>query len=95
MLYLAMRKFAGDLGTRDMAGLLAKLLVSGAAMAAVCIAADILFFKDPGKLPLWLRAGGLTATVAMAAAVYFAAARMLKVAEAQEAMAMVLRRFRR
>ncbi len=95
ILYLAMRRFAGDLGTREMAGLLARLLVSGAAMAAVCIAADILFFKDPGQLPLWLRAGGLTATVAMAAGVYFAAARMLKVTEAQEAMAMVLRRFRR
>jgi len=95
LLYLAMRKFAGDLGTREMAALLGKLLVAGAAMAAVCVTADALFFKDPGKLPLLFRAGGLTVTVGIAAFVYFAAARVLRVAEAKEAMAMVLRRFQR
>jgi len=95
VLYLAMRKFAGDIGTREMTTMLAKLLVAGAAMAAVCVAADVLFFKDPAKLPLLLRTAGLTATVGVAAFVYFTAARVLRVAEAKEALAMVLRRFRR
>ena len=77
ILFIAMRKFAGDIGTRDLLELLAKLIVAGGGMAAVCFAANRYFFMDPAHLPFWLRAGGLVVTVGVAALVYFAAARLL------------------
>jgi putative peptidoglycan lipid II flippase len=95
ILFVAMRQFVGDIGTRELLGLLAKLAVAGAAMAGVCLAATHYFFKDPGHLSWWLRAGGLLATVSVAALVYFVAARVLKVAEAKDALELVTRRLRR
>jgi putative peptidoglycan lipid II flippase len=94
ILYTAMRKFAGDFGSADLLSLLIKLAGAGAAMAAVCLAANHWFFMDPAHLPFWLRAGGLMATVGVAAIVYFAMARLLKVSEAKEALAMITRRLR-
>jgi putative peptidoglycan lipid II flippase len=95
ILFVAMRKFAGDIGTRELLGLLGKLVLAGGVMAGVCLAADRFFFKDPAHLPLWLRAGGLAVTVGAAAAVYFAAARVLHVAEARDALELVTRRLKR
>ena len=95
ILYLAMRRFAGDIGTVDLAGTLLKLAVAGAVMGGVCLAADRFFFKDPAHLAFWLRAVGLLATVGIAAITYFAAARWLRVAEANDAVAMVMRRLGR
>ena len=95
ILYLAMRRFAGDIGTVDLVGTLLKLVVAGAVMGGVCLAADRFFFKDPAHLPFWLRAAGLVATVGVAAPVYFAAAKVLRVAEANDAVAMVRRKLGR
>ena len=95
ILFIAMRRFAGDIGTRDLLVLLGKLALAGAAMAAVCLAANRWFFMDPSHLPFMLRAGGLAVTVGVAAIVYFGAARLLMVAEAREALAMVTRRLKR
>ena len=95
ILFLAMRKFAGDLGTADLLAMLVKLAMAGAAMAGVCLASNRYFFMDPAHLPFWLRAGGLMVTVGVAALVYFAVARLLKVAEARDALEMVTRRLKR
>lgn len=95
ILYIAMRRFAGDIGTADLVGTLLKLVVAGAVMGAVCLAADRFFFKDPAHLPFWLRAAGLAVTVGVAAPVYFAAAKVLRVAEATDAVAMVRRKLGR
>jgi putative peptidoglycan lipid II flippase len=95
ILYAAMRKFAGDIGTAELLTLFAKLLLAGAAMGGVCIAANRYFFMDPAHLPFWLRAGGLMVTVGIAAVLYFAVARLLKVKEAGDALEMITRRLRR
>ena len=95
ILYIAMRKFAGDLGSAELSILLVKLAAAGAAMAGVCIAANRFFFLDPAHLPFWLRAGGLMVTVGVAALVYFAAASVLRVSEAKDALEMITRRLRR
>jgi putative peptidoglycan lipid II flippase len=95
ILFVAMRRFVGDIGTRELLVLLVKLSVAGAAMAGVCLAATHFLLHDPGRLALWLRVGGLTATVAVAAAVYFLTARLLRVAEARDALALVMRRLGR
>ena len=95
VLFGAMRRFVGDLGTRDLLVLLAKLTLAAAPMAGVCLAATHFLLRDPGHLPLWLRAGGLLATVGVAAAVYFLSARLLHVAEARDALELVTKRLRK
>ena len=95
VLFVAMRRFVGDLGTRDLLVLLAKLTLAAAPMAGVCLAATRFLFHDPGHLPLWQRAGGLAATVGVAACAYFLTARLLRVAEARDAMELVLRRLKK
>ena len=94
ILFIAMRKFAGDIGTRSLLVLLAKLALAGTAMAAVCIAANRFFFIDPAHLSFWLKAIGLIITVGVSALIYFAAARFLKVEEAKDALAMITRRLK-
>jgi len=95
ILFGAMQKFVGDLGARDLLELLARLTVAGAAMAAVCLLATHCFFQNPAHLAWGLRTGGLLVTVAAAAAVYFAAARVLRVAEARDALDLLRRRLGR
>ncbi len=95
LLYLAMVKSAGDIGTPALAKTLAKLVVAGGVMGGVCWAADRYVFADPMHFLLPVRAVVLALTIGIAAAVYFAVAKVLRVAEAQEALGMVTRRFRR
>ena len=95
ILYLAMRRFAGGLGTIDLLDTLLRIAIAGAVMGGVCVAANTFLFHDPAQLSLWLRAGGLAATVALSAAVYFGTARLLKVREATEAIDMITRRLGR
>jgi putative peptidoglycan lipid II flippase len=94
ILYFALRKFTGDIGTADLLLLLVKLSGAGAAMAGVCLAANRWFFMDPAHLSFWLRALGLMATVGAAAVVYFATARLLRITEARDALDMITRRLR-
>jgi putative peptidoglycan lipid II flippase len=95
ILYLVMRKFAGDLGTVGLLGLVGKLACAGALMGAVCLAANRLFFTDLAGTALLIKIASLGATVAVAAAVYFAIAKILRVAEAEEALGLITRRLRR
>jgi putative peptidoglycan lipid II flippase len=94
ILYLAMRGHAGDFGTAGLLALLAKLTGAGAAMAAVCMAANHWWFADPAQLPFWTRTLALAAVISTSAAVYFTTARLLRVEEARDALAMVTRRLR-
>ncbi|MGD7652363.1 MAG: murein biosynthesis integral membrane protein MurJ [Verrucomicrobiales bacterium] len=94
VLFVAMRRFAGDFGTAGLLGLLGKLALAGAVMSAVCVAANVWFFRDPAHLSWVMRAGGLAVTVGLAAVVYFAVAKLLRVQEASEAIGMVTRRLK-
>ncbi len=94
ILYLVMRKLVGDPGSGALLGLLAKLVLAGGLMAAVCAAARHFLMADPGALPFWLLALRLGLTVAVGAAVYFAAAKLLRVPEAGEAIGLLTRRGR-
>jgi putative peptidoglycan lipid II flippase len=95
ILFIAMRKFAGDFGTLDLLVLFGKLALAGALMAGVCLASTRFFFQDPGHLSIWLRLCGLILTVGISAVVYFASATILKVSEASEALAMITRKLGR
>ena len=95
VLFVAMVRFAGDIGTLDLIRTLLKLIVAGALMGGVCFASTHYVFKDPAHLSIWLRIIALAVTVGLAAAIYFASARMLRITEATDALDMITRRLRR
>nr|MCU0749218.1 murein biosynthesis integral membrane protein MurJ [Akkermansiaceae bacterium] len=95
VLFVAMVRFAGDIGTLDLIRTLLKLIVAGALMGGVCFASTHYVFKDPAHLSIWLRIIALAGTVGLAAAIYFASARMLRITEATDALDMITRRLRR
>jgi putative peptidoglycan lipid II flippase len=95
ILYLVMRKLVGDLGTSQLLALLLKLLVAGGAMGGVCYLARHYLMMDPAALPFGLLVLWLSLTVATGAGVYFVAAKLLGVAEAEEALDMMMRKLRR
>jgi putative peptidoglycan lipid II flippase len=95
LLFIAMRRFAGDPGTGNLLVLLGKLAAAGALMAVVCLAANHFMFADLTNTTWLVKLAGLGATIGLASAVYFVSAKLLRVAEADEALGMITRRLRR
>ena len=95
ILFLAMLRFVGDIGTLDLIRTLFKLTIAGALMGGICFASTHYVFKDPSHLPIWLRIIVLAVTVVLAAFIYFASARLLRITEATDALEMLTRRLRR
>jgi len=94
LLFIAMRKFAGDLGSGKLLLMLGKLSVAGAAMAGVCLVANHLIFSELTEIRLVPKMIYLSLTIGVAAVVYFLAARFLRVSEANDALAMLTRRLK-
>ena len=94
LLFLAMRKFAGDLGAGKLLFLIGKLAMAGTAMAGVCMAANRFLFGDLAQTRLLLKLIYLGATIGVASGVFFAAAKLMRVAEAEEALGMIRRKLR-
>lgn len=95
LLYTVMHRLAGGLETASLAAMLGRLALPTLAMAALCLGADHWLFANPGWTGLAWRASSLGGVIAAAAITYFLAARALHVAEAGEAISMVLRRLGR
>ncbi len=95
ILYVAMSRISSGLETRALLVLFGKLAVAGLCMSAVCWAANRYIFHDLTAMSTLTRFGWLALVVPVAAAVYFALAKVLRVEEAEEALAMVTRRLRR
>jgi putative peptidoglycan lipid II flippase len=95
LLFFAMRKFAGDLDGGALLLLLGKLALAGGLMAGTCMVANRFLFHDLAHLRFSLKLIELGLTIAVASFVYFIAAKLLRVAEAEEALGMMTRKFRR
>ncbi len=95
LLFLAMRKLAGDMGTGELLILLGKLAVAGTVMGGVCLLANHFLFADLTHTLVVTKLAGLGVTIAIAAGVYFAISKLLRVAEAEDALAMVMRKLRK
>ena len=95
LLFLAMRKFVGDLGTAELLFLLGKLALAGAAMATVCMVANRFLFSDLAHTKLILKLIQLGLTIGVASGVFFMVSKLLRVAEAEEALSMIRRKLRR
>jgi putative peptidoglycan lipid II flippase len=89
VLFLLMRKHAGGAGERELAAALAKLAVAVAALVAVCLAGQQTVLAGWTGLSQWARVAALGGTIAAAAAAYFTATALLKVAEAREFLALL------
>ena len=75
--------------------LLAKLVLAGAMMAGVCVVANQYLFADLTEAKLAIKVIYLGLTIGVASGVYFAAAKLLQIAEAEDAVGMILRKLRR
>jgi hypothetical protein len=64
-------------------------------MGAVCWGADQAFFTDLAARAFWQKGILLGGTISAAALVYFLAAKLLRVGEAEEALGMLTRKLRR
>jgi len=95
ILFFAMRKFAGDLGIAELMKLLLKIGVSGGVMACVCVLANHLLFKNLTEIPFAMKVIWLSLTIGVAAGVYFVMTKVLKVTEAEDALAMLSRKLRK
>jgi putative peptidoglycan lipid II flippase len=93
LLYLMMRKHTIHLETTALMATLLKLIVAGAVLALVCFGAQWVFFQSVQGLRIWHKAIELTITVAVGSGAFFGAAYFLGVAEVQDVVALVRRRF--
>lgn len=95
ILYVVMRRMAGDIRSGELMLLLAKLAVAAGVMGALCTLARVMWLSDPGAVPILWRFLLLMAMVGGGAAVYFLMAHLLKIEEARDALAWVKERIGR
>jgi putative peptidoglycan lipid II flippase len=95
ILYLLMRRQAVGLETRSLLGTLMKLVLGGALLAGVCMAAQRWFLPDLAHAVLAQKLLVVLATMVFGSIVFFGAAYFLKIEEVREVETMILQRFRR
>src|ERR1700730_8649334 len=93
-LYSMMRHYTGRLETGAMFQTVAKLLLAGIALAAICWLADAFFFAAYPHAPLWQNALVILITVGIGAGTFFGTAYLLRVAEVHDVVELVRRRLR-
>ncbi|MFN2475835.1 MAG: lipid II flippase MurJ, partial [Chthoniobacterales bacterium] len=95
LLYIMMRRYAGRLETTALMSTLAKLLLAGACLGAVCWLGSSLFFPAGVAQTQWHKLLGVSVIVAVGVLVFFGAAYALQVAELQDVAVVVRRKLRR
>jgi putative peptidoglycan lipid II flippase len=94
-LYSMMRHYTGRLETGAMFQTVAKLLLAGVGLAAICLFASVFFFSAHPHLEVWKNFLALMITIAVGAGTFFGAAYLLRVAEVHDIVDLVRRRFGR
>ena len=95
VLYIMMRRYAGQLETGATFVTLLKLLAAGACLGAVCWFGGQYFFPAGVPQTEWWKLIGVLTIVSAGALVFFVVAYVLRVAELQDIVALVKRRLRR
>ncbi len=93
LLYVMMRRYAGNLETGAMLVSLGKIAIAGTVLGAICWSAQHFFFPDATRLPEWQRILDVAVTIALGGAAFFATAYLLGIAELREVVALVRKRF--
>jgi putative peptidoglycan lipid II flippase len=91
-LYLAMMRYAVDIGTKGLALAFLKIGVATAVMGGLCYWGNILLFWELTDLKLPAKMLRLLLLIGAAAAAYFVTARLLRVAEVADVIALVKRK---
>jgi putative peptidoglycan lipid II flippase len=91
-LYLAMMRYAGDIGTKGLAVSFLKIGVATVVMGGMCLAADRYLFGGLGEMALLVKGLWLCGVIALAAGAYFAVAYLLRVDEIRDVLALVKRK---
>ena len=91
-LYAAMTRYAGDVGTKGIVISFFKIGAATAVMATLCLLANRYVFTDLAGMGFFLKAVWLMGVVTVAAAMYFMVAKLLKVDEVGEVLALVKRK---
>lgn len=84
LLYVMMRRYAGRLETGALLWTLGKLLIAGACLGAVCWFGELYFFPAGVTQAVWWKLVGVLTIVSAGAAVFFAVAYLLGVAELRD-----------
>ncbi len=95
LLYFLMRRHTTHLETMTLIVTLAKVILAGAVLAAICFGAEHVFFQSLQSLRIWHKAIGVTITVAIGSAAFFGTAYLLHVAEVHDVVVLVRRRLGR
>ena len=95
ILYVVMSRMTSGLETRSLLVLITKLVIAGAAMAGICVAANHFVFRDLSSMSALTRIAGLSVVIPIAGAVYFVLSKLMKVEEAGEFLALVRKRIRK
>jgi putative peptidoglycan lipid II flippase len=95
LLYILMRRLSGRLETGLMIRTLAKLLIAGALLAAICLLAQHFIFFSNIDATSWRKIFSLVGTIAVGGAAFFGAAYLLHVAELRDVVLLVRGRFSR
>ena len=91
-LYLAMIRYSGDVGTKGLIVSFVKIGAATAVMAVVCYFGNRLLLGDLTELRFVMKAGWLIGLIGVAAGAYFAVAKLLRVAEVADVLALVKRK---
>jgi putative peptidoglycan lipid II flippase len=94
-LYIAMTRYAGDIGTKSLVVSFLKVGFATSVMAAVCFAGNQLFFSEIGLMALWEKALWLFSLIGVAGVVYLIVALVLRVEEISDLVALVRKRVKR
>ena len=95
LLYWLMRRATGQLETRELLFIAAKLVVPSALLGAVCWGAKLTLLAGWDNLSLPLQAIYLLATIAVAAGVFFGTAALMRVGEMSEVTTLIKRKLNR
>ena len=95
LLYGMMRRYVGRLETGAMIKTLAKLLVAGALLAAICLLAQRFILFPDVALSAWRKLFGITLTIVVGGGAFFGAAYLLHVAELRDVVLLVRGRLTR
>ena len=94
-LFFMMRRYADGLETASMLKTIAKLSAAGAVLAAICFAAQLLFFAAGAHIAIAVRLIEMLITIAIGAAAFFGVAYLLRVAEVRDVGEILKRRLGR
>ena len=94
-LYLAMMRYAGDIGTKNLIVAFLKIGLSTTVMAAVCYFGNQLLLGDLSHMAFWKKMVAVFGIIGVAGVVYLIIALILKVEEMRDVLALVKRRLGR